>query len=145
MKRKLQQGFTLIELMIVVAIIGILAAVALPAYQDYMARSQMTEAMTLASGAKAAVSEFYGNEGKWPGSNESAGLSPAADISGKYVDNVNVGATAGTIVATIKATGVAKGIENKTLTLSAITHSGSVEWKCKTSADFKFVPTNCRN
>jgi len=145
MKRKLQQGFTLIELMIVVAIIGILAAVALPAYQDYMARSQMTEAMTLASGAKAAVSEFYGNQGYWPGSNESAGLATTTDIAGKYVTSVDVSAgSGGTIVATLKSSGVASGIAGQTLTLSAITHPGSVEWKCKSSAQGKYLPSNCR-
>lgn len=141
--KKVQQGFTLIELMIVVAIIGILAAIALPAYQDYMARSQMSEAMTLASGAKAAVSEFYGNNGDWPASNESAGLAAATDIKGKYVDEVDV-AGGGTIVATLKTSGVAPGIGGQTLTLSAITHPGSVEWKCTSSALAKYVPTSCR-
>ena len=139
--KKMQQGFTLIELMIVVAIVGILAAVALPAYQDYTARAQMSEAMTLASGAKAAVTEYYGDKGKWPTANESAGLATATGIKGKYV--TQVAATGGTIVATI-GTNAATGIKNKTLTLSAITNAGSIDWKCKSSAEGKYLPSTCR-
>ena len=86
---KKQQGFTLIELMIVVAIIAILAAIALPAYQDYVARSQVSEANTLAAGAKTAVAEEFANTGTFAGiDNATAGLSPAASISGKYVTGV---------------------------------------------------------
>ena len=145
MKLQMQKGFTLIELMIVVAIIGILASVALPAYQDYTARSQMTEAMTLASGAKGAVTEFYSNEGAWPSNNSSAGLAAAGSISGKYVGSVD--AAGGVIVATMKNTGVAAGIASATLTLSPITHSGSIEWKCKkgASTDAKYYPATCRS
>ncbi|HFB5975759.1 TPA: pilin [Neisseria gonorrhoeae] len=70
----LQKGFTLIELMIVIAIVGILAAVALPAYQDYTARAQVSEAILLAEGQKSAVTEYYLNNGKWPENNTSAGV-----------------------------------------------------------------------
>lgn len=142
MKMNLQEGFTLIELMIVVAIIGILAAVALPAYQDYMARSQVSEAMTLASGAKAAVTEYQGNNGAWPPSNASAGLAAATDIQGRHVASVN--AAGGKIVATMKSANVSVGVQGKTLTLSPITHAGSVEWKCSSNALAKYVPTICR-
>lgn len=145
MLRTMQKGFTLIELMIVVAIIGILAAIALPAYQDYTARSQMSEAMTLASGAKGAVTETYSNVGTWPSNNASAGLAAATAITGKYVAQVDV--SQGPIVATMKGTGVAAGIASATLTLSPITHSGSIEWKCKKAAavDAKYYPASCRN
>ena len=145
MKAQMQKGFTLIELMIVVAIIGILAAIALPAYQDYTARSQMSEALSLAGGARTAVTEYWTTEGKFPSTNASAGLAGASNITGNYVASVNVGTTAGQIIATMKNTGVASGIGNSTLTLSAVTTAGSIEWVCKGSALDKFLPANCRN
>ncbi|HEZ4107009.1 TPA: pilin [Neisseria meningitidis] len=74
----LQKGFTLIELMIVIAIVGILAAVALPAYQDYTARAQVSEAILLAEGQKSAVTEYYLNHGEWPKNNTSAGVASTA-------------------------------------------------------------------
>ncbi|EPI7534415.1 pilin, partial [Neisseria gonorrhoeae] len=87
----LQKGFTLIELMIVIAIVGILAAVALPAYQDYTARAQVSEAILLAEGQKSAVTEYYLNHGIWPANNTSAGVaSSPTDIKGKYVQKVEV-------------------------------------------------------
>ena len=81
--KAMQKGFTLIELMIVVAIIGILAAVALPAYQDYVARSQMSEAFVLASGQKGAVAETWSNKGTAPSTNAAAGIAAATDIDRK--------------------------------------------------------------
>ena len=90
--RSVQKGFTLIELMIVVAIIGILAAVALPAYQDYTKRSHVSEGMALASGAKSSVTEFYSSMGRFPTTNDSAGLAAATAIKGNAVTQVAVGA-----------------------------------------------------
>ncbi|HGH0087122.1 TPA: pilin [Neisseria meningitidis] len=124
----LQKGFTLIELMIVIAIVGILAAVALPAYQDYTARAQVSEAILLAEGQKSAVTEYYLNHGKWPGDNSSAGVATSSDIKGKYVEKVEV--KNGVITATMLSSGVNKEIQGKKLSLWAKRQDGSVKWFC---------------
>ncbi|HGF8781705.1 TPA: pilin [Neisseria meningitidis] len=124
----LQKGFTLIELMIVIAIVGILAAVALPAYQDYTARAQVSEAILLAEGQKSAVTEYYLNHGIWPGDNSSAGVATSSEIKGKYVEKVEV--AKGVITATMLSTGVNKEIQGKKLSLWAKRQAGSVKWFC---------------
>ncbi|MFV0014575.1 pilin [Neisseria meningitidis] len=125
----LQKGFTLIELMIVIAIVGILAAVALPAYQDYTARAQVSEAILLAEGQKSAVTEYYLNHGIWPANNNSAGVaSTATDIKGKYVQSVTV--ANGVVTAEMKSTGVNKEIQGRKLSLWAKRQNGSVKWFC---------------
>ncbi|ENV8325072.1 pilin [Neisseria gonorrhoeae] len=125
----LQKGFTLIELMIVIAIVGILAAVALPAYQDYTARAQVSEAILLAEGQKSAVTEYYLNHGEWPANNTSAGVaSPPSDIKGKYVQSVTV--TNGVVTATMASSNVNKEIKDKRLSLWAKRENGSVKWFC---------------
>ncbi|EPI1261764.1 pilin, partial [Neisseria gonorrhoeae] len=124
----LQKGFTLIELMIVIAIVGILAAVALPAYQDYTARAQVSEAILLAEGQKSAVTEYYLNHGEWPENNTSAGVASASDIKGKYVKEVKV--EKGVVTAKMKSDGVNKEIKDKRLSLWAKRQAGSVKWFC---------------
>ncbi|HGM0780121.1 TPA: pilin [Neisseria gonorrhoeae] len=124
----LQKGFTLIELMIVIAIVGILAAVALPAYQDYTARAQVSEAILLAEGQKSAVTEYYLNNGEWPKDNASAGVASASDIKGKYVESVTV--ANGVVTAKMKPSGVNKEIQGKKLSLWARREAGSVKWFC---------------
>ncbi|HFA4099569.1 TPA: pilin, partial [Neisseria gonorrhoeae] len=124
----LQKGFTLIELMIVIAIVGILAAVALPAYQDYTARAQVSEAILLAEGQKSAVTEYYLNNGKWPEDNGSAGVASPTDIKGKYVKEVKV--AKGVVTAEMKSDGVNKEIKGKKLSLWARREAGSVKWFC---------------
>ncbi|MBH2354944.1 pilin [Neisseria meningitidis] len=124
----LQKGFTLIELMIVIAIVGILAAVALPAYQDYTARAQVSEAILLAEGQKSAVTEYYLNHGKWPGDNSSAGVATSSKIKGKYVKEVKV--ANGVVTATMLSSGVNKEIQGKKLSLWAKRQDGSVKWFC---------------
>ncbi|HEZ3605014.1 TPA: pilin [Neisseria meningitidis] len=124
----LQKGFTLIELMIVIAIVGILAAVALPAYQDYTARAQVSEAILLAESQKSAVTEYYLNHGIWPANNSSAGVASSSDIKGKYVKEVTV--AKGVITATMLSSGVNKEIQGKKLSLWAKRQDGSVKWFC---------------
>lgn len=141
----MQKGFTLIELMIVVAIIAILAAIAIPAYQDYVIRSQVTEGMSLADGAKTAMAEFYTNTGYFPPSNASAGLATDTSITGNYVTQVDAGgAGAGKIVVTYGNKANTK-ITGDTLILSAITSTGSTAFHCNTgTVPSKYLPSSCR-
>ncbi|HFA4731803.1 TPA: pilin, partial [Neisseria gonorrhoeae] len=124
----LQKGFTLIELMIVIAIVGILAAVALPAYQDYTARAQVSEAILLAEGQKSAVTEYYLNHGKWPEDNDKAGVASSSSIKGKYVKEVKV--ENGVVTATMNSSNVNKEIKDKRLSLWGRRENGSVKWFC---------------
>jgi type IV pilus assembly protein PilA len=126
---KLQKGFTLIELMIVVAIIGILAAIAIPAYQDYTIRAQVSEGMNLAAAAKAAVAETYLNRGRAPANRTAAGMSATAtDTSGKYVSSIEV--TSGNILITY-GNEVNQRITGRTLQLVPyVTPDQSVAWRC---------------
>ena len=143
--KTMQKGFTLIELMIVVAIIAILAAIAIPAYQNYIIRTQVTEGLTLAGGAKSAMEEYYSNHGTWPSTNASAGL-PAnpASISGKYV----VSETVGTTGITIEYGGQSNSaINNKVLVLSPIANGGSIAWSCDTAnntVSSQYLSETCR-
>lgn len=141
--KKAQQGFTLIELMIVVAIIGILAAIAIPAYQDYIARAQMSEAIELAAGLKTPVEEVFGSTG-----------SPDVNLSdirtkGKYVSRITH--TAGTYVYVVemKSSGVSAKISGKTLGFVYNTVAPKVGvWSCGTSdgtlaAGSPYLPSSC--
>ena len=138
-----QKGFTLIELMIVVAIIAILAAIALPAYQDYTIRGQVSEGLSLTSGARTAVAEFYSNRGTFPANNASAGLATGVSIAGQYVTKVNT--AAGKITAEFGGKANTK-INTKTLILSATDNGGSVAWTCipASTVEDKYLPTSCR-
>jgi type IV pilus assembly protein PilA len=147
--KKMQKGFTLIELMIVVAIIAILAAIAIPAYQDYLVRSQVSEGATLTDGAKTAVAEYYANHGNFPPNNASAGLpSSISSISGKYVASVDISQTAGVIEAKF-GNQANSNITGKIFALSAVDTGGSINWTCSTGNGFtnvpdKYLPSSCR-
>ena len=127
--KTMQKGFTLIELMIVVAIIGILAAIAIPAYQDYTVRSQVTEGMNLASAVETGVAEYYANTGNWPSTLLLAGIGNTP--SGKYVASVDVG-TSGVITVTYGNQANANiNAANNTLSLTpGLSQNMDVSWIC---------------
>jgi type IV pilus assembly protein PilA len=164
MLKQIQKGFTLIELMIVVAIIGILAAIAIPAYQDYTIRAQVTEGLNLASAVKASVAEYYAQEGTWPVG--LVGAAPALGYtnlpSGKYVNQVDV--ATGTITITFGKQANANLTTAPILSLRPrLSTNGDVVWVCgrhtaptgvvdpavaasadTTSVLNKYLPSNCR-
>ena len=158
--KRVQQGFTLIELMIVVAIIGILAAVAIPAYQDYTIRSQVTEGLSLAAAAKAAVAESFANTGTAPATRTVAGMTATAtDTRGNYVTGVEIANGAITITYGNRANAV---IATQTVTLTPyVSTDNSVAWRCQLAAaptaalmpgtayaagsvPARFLPSTCR-
>ena len=136
--REIQKGFTLIELMIVVAIIAVLAAIAVPQYRNYTARAQATEGLTLASSAKTGIAEFQDNNGTWPTNNSDAGIEEPADITGAYVSSVTVSSNE---IAIVFNSGVHSG---NTITLTATDQGGSISWACaSTTISDNQLPTIC--
>jgi len=144
--KQLQKGFTLIELMIVVAIIGILAAVAIPAYQDYIARSQVSEAVTLLGGAKTPLSEYLADTGTAP--DAAAFTDIVGTRSGKYVASMAVGgnATDIAVTATMGTTGVNSSIQNSTVQITSSDNART--WTCRGGTTNpvanKYLPAACR-
>lgn len=139
LKAKAQKGFTLIELMITVAIVGILAAVALPAYQDYTIRAQVAEGLSLADGAKVVVAEYHANHGTLPADSKTAGYSGA---TGKYVTGTAI--ANGVITATFGGA-ANSNLANSTISLTpqADTNTGNLTWNCTSSAVQKYLPSSC--
>ncbi len=149
-RAKNSRGFSLIELMIVIAIIGILSSIAIPAYLDYTIRAQVSEGMSLASGTKAGIAEFWLDTGAFPPSNASAGLVSPTSITGHYVLSVNVADTPGRIAVQYgKDANVSiSTAPANVLTYSATTTEGSISWVCGgsgTTIQDKYLPTACRN
>ncbi len=148
---KNQQGFTLIELMIVVAIIGILAAIAIPAYQDYTQRAQIGEAFTVVSGPKTSIAEYAQTNGSYPAALDignltlDAGPAPAA---GNYASTVTVTPDTGMITVLMKGAGdVGAKIAGKSVQFCPPSNlanvTGAFTWSCTSDADQKFLPKSC--
>ena len=143
--KRIQQGFTLIELMIVVAIIGILAAVAIPAYQDYITRAQVAEAAELAAGLKTPLAEFYADKGHWPTTvtNTGGGGSIEGTLTGKYSRIALTGGNGATGTGTVTAT-MTTGKANGNTLLMISTTEGST-WDCTTGTiATKYRPSGCK-
>ncbi|MDY0330939.1 MAG: pilin [Thiomonas sp.] len=144
MRPNTQRGFTLIELMIVVAIIGILAAIAIPAYQNYTMRAQVAEGLSLAEGAKTALWDYYVQHGKFPTSNQSAGMAQPSSVSGNYVKSVNI---ANGLVTIIYGKNANTNLNDKILYLSGRSSGDSLQWRCYAPASGgvprQYLPTSC--
>jgi len=145
--RKIQQGFTLIELMIVVAIVGILAAIAIPSYQDYTVRSKITEGINAVDAAKTSVSEFYTSQGHMPNSAASAGItSPSTNII-QGLTYAQASTNNATLSLAFKAVGGSM-TAGQTLVYAGYGSSTGVTWTCTNGASgqiqSKYKPANCR-
>jgi len=145
MKRQLQRGFTLIELMIVVAIIGILAAIAIPQYQDYTIRARVSEAVNLASAAKTSVAEYVNSNNDFP-SMASSGYTSASSDFVKGIDITRTDNSNGKITVTLSSSDRLGPAKDKTFELAGLSSGNAVTWTCSTTDATmrKYLPANCR-
>jgi len=140
---KNRQGFTLIELMIVVAIIGILASIAVPAYQRYTIRAQVSEGLNLSTRAKSAVAEYFLYHSTWPANNDEAGLTDKSDISGSYTEHIEV---RDNVIEIKFGYSAHSAIFGETIEFSAFDSGGSISWTCASAGTIedRHLPAVCR-
>ncbi len=139
-----ESGFTLIELMIVIAIIGILAAVAVPAYQDYVVRTKVSEAFVAMTEPKVTIQEYYTVKQGFPKDNTAAGLNASASYTSTFVSTVNV--NNGSITVTLRKLDELAGAKGEKITLKPKNaNNGKLTWACDSDMDNQFLPANCRS
>lgn len=141
--KKHRQGYTLIELMITVAILGILASVAISAFQTYSVRAQVSEGLALSGPLQSAVAEYYNDQGAFPADNTEAGILPADNYTGKYVDSVSIN---GAVISILYGNDANAQINGETVELTAVAALGSLEWDCASGGviDDTLLPQICR-
>lgn len=155
--KRLSQGFGLLEGMIVLVILGVLVAITLPVYQDYIIRAKIAKGLSVANAAKTAVSEYYFSTGHWPAGDKDAGLVTEGSMVNRWIKRVNVGEN-GIILIHYSTLGDQEKVHGNTLALAPITHAGSLEWVCghakaldgttpakaATTIANPYLPSNCR-
>lgn len=141
--RTAQQGYTLIELMVVTGIVGILGSIAIPAYQDYTIRAQVAEGLALSAGAKAAMVDYFNERGDWPENNNKADMVNHNDIVGKYVRSVKVKKN---VIEVMFGNDAHKILSNKKITIEAVELHGHIKWNCSAQGalEDRYLPRGCR-
>jgi len=138
-----EKGFTLIELMIVVAIIGILAMIAIPAYQNYLIRTQVAEGLALSDTVKVAVAAYYNQKGAYPANNSDATLGPPTNYTGAYVNSISV---TGAVISIQYGNNANAQISGQTVIITAQSNPGSMDWECASGGTISetYLPSSCR-
>ena len=141
--RKRYQGYTLIELMITVAILGVLASVAISAFQTYSVRAQVSEGLNLSGPLQSAVAEYYNDRGAFPADNNDAGILAANNYSGQFVSGISIN---GAVISILYGNRASAQIAGETVTLTAVPNLGSLNWDCASGGVIPdtLLPQICR-